>query len=1671
MPVHPLDSQINQSQGREARHSTNTLDIANPRLMFQVKSYIANNTNIKNSPRSSIWPRSAFTTRFQHKQPRSHVTAHELGNAGVNDGKHRKTSSIAGNSPDFKSKNPNLGSDPFRFQECLSQGREPVLSAPLPVAALKYKPFHTHSIFSPANTSLAITNIYHPPIQVSKVDDRLQNMVFSSYHYAAAGKPVIKTRSSNAPKNSTPPSSSSSNTSYSTLGHSNANSISNNASPASAVPPLNSSNSAVLHNEPQSQQSAPAKKTAPAPPPAPKIQVEMTQYLICDSSVTNLFKNEKNCVVVQEGVEITGYELYIVEQWACERKLNCVIISYTGNPHHTIVANIVALPQKKQPDTHLENSDWKEKITAPESVSSPFELFPATACAYFEELYNNHVHPKTTEKGTIYVSNLSSFPSNLNLIPVPKGNLESVRVLFAVNENIKRTGCGGRSVLTLSQPSVATEDKFRQLFKTNEKVPIEYAVRELILLVQISLFYFDLFNPQYIDGLLCNETLKATNHWWERYGIIHYHTRFSDRAYLSPQTVSGIIGLVTGARNRIASVLGNSKTSKDPFDVEFFLMSLRQFQKHQHIFRSSRLDSGTMETLYMLTSTKAAGNNGNFGPSNAYLPGGDFFGIVKNTMKEVSGKPYVGLADVETLEIGLMKTFLQGSRARYLWLGRGNACKMLTHPTQFTQDIRIPFSSLCPSEISTSTDSKWGVARRALPMSKKPASNFSNTASGAGSTNPNTVIGSSVGNNSINVISGKSNVPEDGNSSRTGSSTNGSNNSNGSSTVPASHFNTMDPTTNSNTNGVPRGSESANGKQNFEHKQVTNGSVIPQIGNQNVDPNGQNSNMHTNNTLENGHPSKSHSTKNADEEGPTEKLQTHKKHRHHHHHHHRLKQKLENGDQIPRRDRLKRYIRAGRSSGNNQAIFIPIQDGTKNTDFNYDGGNAFYSAGESDYGLSENDDCMIQHSEITDTELCNCDTDLDDEESGTGLVAGDRALGSVDGFTSKHKSATTVVDMSLKGPLTRPASVPDLPSMVNQGFRQKGYKKKRTRSRKGSKSISGCNDTRNSSRQSLANSPVLGNKSRKSSISSTTNHTMADTNSNAHLSPDSLGVYYPNSPRLRSSSSLVSLASLDSFFSNETRIDQPDLDDSAKCYQNDGCIGEIWQSYTYKSIDSAEYKLAALRRCQSYSLIEKHLDCVQIPEIQASQLEPNPECIAQSYRVSCAFNYKVQEWIQSFKQEKMAYMKLDDKLRTYMRKSLEKKVANMDKNIRVTLQDDVALQRGLDDLEKLTARLQYEARTLDAKIRDVEDAVVTFATRVDMLEERMFDFDYQDIEDSSGSESQHEIDSTDFFCSKRVLSVLGSGFNKASRKEKQKLAREKSLKTKGLENPAFSSGTRPKVRTLSRSSTSRPVFSSSLHSKKQYNDSNGLESVQHEGGVVESLKGFGNYIWGSVAPYLPPSIIGDASQDSYNQDTKLKSPLVSSPTATTSSKAPQSSSTSKRRHRHRHKRAGSNSSLDTGPRSLAKTGAFSSQPGPTICERSRSPKPRGNSISSNGSTSSSNSTLSKSNSVTFQPQQRPPRGISPSSIRRSFGSGSMRRPSFTNKPSGLTGMDRLREISRKKVQDEAEKDINGLGNRPNNDDSVNDFGIRQELQNNAVMSDEDELYDTDTTTNTAGSNG
>lgn len=410
--------------------------------------------------------------------------------------------------------------------------------------------------------------------------------------------------------------------------------------------------------------------------------IERTHYLISDSKLLNfLIAYEPLCQLVTETVEVFGYELYIVEQWACERRRNNCIISFTGNPKHKVQLSIISLPK----DAKL----WNQFTQS-----------------YFDELFKTHARPRTTELGCVYVSNLSSFPSNLNLVPVVGGCVKEGWFLFEINENLKRTGCGGRLVLSLAPPSNASEDKFRQLFKTHEAVPINFAVRELVILVQLGLFYCGLLAPQFIDGLLCNETQKAINQWWDRWGVSKYHTRrpASETTSLSPRSVAGIIGFITGIRNRMATIIGNSKAAKDPFDVQAFLESLRHFQKHQHLPRTIKIDEATVDVLYSQTSTKVTNT--------------DFFGMVKSTMKEVSGKTYQGVADVETLDIERMQNFLQGARTRYLWLGRGNLRKPIKHCDQMTLSLGIPLSSLSPTEVQS--DSKWSeIAKRTIPRNKK----------------------------------------------------------------------------------------------------------------------------------------------------------------------------------------------------------------------------------------------------------------------------------------------------------------------------------------------------------------------------------------------------------------------------------------------------------------------------------------------------------------------------------------------------------------------------------------------------------------------------------------------------------------------------------------------------------------------------------------------------------------------------------------------------------------------------------------------------------------------------------------------------------------------------------------------------------------------------------------
>lgn len=347
--------------------------------------------------------------------------------------------------------------------------------------------------------------------------------------------------------------------------------------------------------------------------------------------------------VVQRRSVLRGYDLYLVEQWACSRRPpTLVIATYTGNEKDSIVVGVLAVP--------ADESLLSEEVRL-----------------YLKKTEQNHARPKKTELGELMITNLSSFPSSLTVIAVPDGDVRQHRHLFIVNEDLKRLGCSGRSGLTLTEPTEATQSKFQQLYRISDRIPFNQSVVELIKLCQVALFMFDKLDHAYIDGLLCDVTEKAITNWWTEVGAEHYNYEPTD-GILGPSTVAALLGMLLGARNRLH--YQGTPVSKDVFELESTKRGISYFQKAWKLERTRRLDQQTLFKLHTAT-TKAAVKE-DWGVQKA----------IKSTVSEiggkrgeividmVSGKDKGGLADIETVDIDKFASLVYGERPKWLWHGK-----------------------------------------------------------------------------------------------------------------------------------------------------------------------------------------------------------------------------------------------------------------------------------------------------------------------------------------------------------------------------------------------------------------------------------------------------------------------------------------------------------------------------------------------------------------------------------------------------------------------------------------------------------------------------------------------------------------------------------------------------------------------------------------------------------------------------------------------------------------------------------------------------------------------------------------------------------------------------------------------------------------------------------------
>ncbi|KAF7589847.1 hypothetical protein BBP40_003605 [Aspergillus hancockii] len=365
------------------------------------------------------------------------------------------------------------------------------------------------------------------------------------------------------------------------------------------------------------------------------------KLVFTDPVALRYLEEDPSTVVLHRRLVLQGYEIYIVEQWACSRiHPTFIITTYTGDPSHKVIAGLLSVPTNE--------STWSPRLKL-----------------YFNAVTECQARRKETPHGTLMATDLSTFPSALTVIPVPDGDVIKHREDFIVNENLKRLNCSGRAGLKLQPPTAATEAKFHHLYRTSERVPLYSAVMELVKQCQIALMMFGNLAPEYVDGLLCDVTEASISDWWTDIGMDLYNIEPSD-GVLGPTTVAALLGTLMGARNRLHAF--GAPVGKDAFDISNLKRGISSFQKSQKLKRTRRLDRQTLDRLHRVTA-KAANAEG-------------WTDAVKSTMAELSGhggemvmgmvrgRERGGIADIETLDVDNFAHLVTGERAKWLWRGK-----------------------------------------------------------------------------------------------------------------------------------------------------------------------------------------------------------------------------------------------------------------------------------------------------------------------------------------------------------------------------------------------------------------------------------------------------------------------------------------------------------------------------------------------------------------------------------------------------------------------------------------------------------------------------------------------------------------------------------------------------------------------------------------------------------------------------------------------------------------------------------------------------------------------------------------------------------------------------------------------------------------------------------------
>ncbi|KAL2920208.1 hypothetical protein HK105_200276 [Polyrhizophydium stewartii] len=291
-----------------------------------------------------------------------------------------------------------------------------------------------------------------------------------------------------------------------------------------------------------------------------------------------------------------NYQVHVVPAWLVERSRLCKSFAvFTGQPTDSATVVVLSI-QTAAREPPAANADADAAAAARQRELA--ESLPLPLQRLFAEYQASGLEPRETPLGTI----MTAAPTLASVL-VPTGVIEDALPAIVLKANLAAFGLLDESdTIDCSPPNEATRRLAHgKLGTTRDLAPIEEIMPILVRLLHQTLYFFDAFDLQDSDGIVCNDTIAALELFYFEFGPHSPDIRFDETSLLprwrDPAMFQAVLDKLVEARNRLVALGFPPPKGIPSTDPNALRKQIKHFQRANNLEPTMVLDAKTLARM------------------------------------------------------------------------------------------------------------------------------------------------------------------------------------------------------------------------------------------------------------------------------------------------------------------------------------------------------------------------------------------------------------------------------------------------------------------------------------------------------------------------------------------------------------------------------------------------------------------------------------------------------------------------------------------------------------------------------------------------------------------------------------------------------------------------------------------------------------------------------------------------------------------------------------------------------------------------------------------------------------------------------------------------------------------------------------------------------------------